>query len=65
MRNSDNTTSRMQVRSIYMGYTEVTNIAYREYISWINYVFPTKNQDKKNIKDGIKPDNMVWGNKLD
>ncbi|MGQ2118841.1 gliding motility lipoprotein GldJ [Ornithobacterium rhinotracheale] len=64
MRNWDNTPRRMQVRSFYMGDTEVTNIAYREYMSWINYVFPTSNPENKNINDGIKPDTLVWGNKL-
>ena len=64
MRDWNNTPRRMQVRSFYMGDTEVTNIAYREYMSWINYVFPTNNPENININNGIKPDTLVWGNKL-
>ncbi|MGI9527106.1 MAG: gliding motility lipoprotein GldJ [Weeksellaceae bacterium] len=64
MRDWNNTPRRMQVRSFYMGDTEVTNYEYRSYMSWISYVFPANNEENRIINEGVLPDTLVWGNKL-
>lgn len=64
MRDWNNTPRRMQVRSFYLGDTEVTNYEYREYMAWMAYVFPSSDKNNKLITDGILPDTLVWGNKL-
>lgn len=64
MRDWNNSPRRMQVRSFYLGDTEVTNYDYKEYMAWIAYVFPSTDPNNKNINRGILPDTLVWGNKL-
>lgn len=64
MRDWNNTPRRMQVRSFYMGDSEVTNYEYREYMAWMAYVFPSSDPNNKLITQGILPDTLVWGNKL-
>lgn len=64
MRDWNNTPRRMQVRSFYLADTEVTNYDYKEYMSWISYVFPSSDPNNENINKGILPDTLVWGNKL-
>lgn len=64
MRDWNNTPRRMQVRSFYLGDTEVTNYEYREYMAWMAYVFPSSDPNNRLINQGILPDTLVWGNKL-
>lgn len=64
MRDWNNTPRRMQVRSFYMGDTEVTNYDYRSYMAWMAYVFPANNKENRIINEGILPDTLVWENKL-
>lgn len=54
----------MQVRSFFLGDTEVTNYDYKEYMSWLAYVFPADNPNNINIRNGVLPDTLAWGNKL-
>ncbi|TDL99133.1 MAG: gliding motility lipoprotein GldJ [Flavobacteriaceae bacterium] len=60
----NNTPKRMQVRSFMIGETEVTNYEYKEYLSWLSYVFPPENKVNRDIVAGATPDSLVWGNKL-
>lgn len=64
MRDWNNSPRRMQVRSFYLGDTEVTNYEYREYMAWMAYVFPSSDPNNRLINQGILPDTLVWGNKL-
>ncbi len=64
MRDWNNSPRRMQVRSFYLGETEVTNYEYKEYMAWIAYVFPPNEQENRIINKGILPDTLVWRNKL-
>lgn len=64
MRDWNNTPRRMQVRSFYLGDTEVTNYEYREYMAWMAYVFPSSDPNNRLINQGILPDTLVWGNQL-
>jgi len=64
MHDWNNTPRRMQVSSFYIAETEVTNYEYREYTTWLKYVFPTTDPNFKNIYTGAMPDTLVWDNKL-
>lgn len=64
MRDWNNTPRRMQVRSFYMGDSEVTNYDYREYMAWMAYVYPSSEANNRVILDGILPDTLCWNNKL-
>jgi len=64
MHDWNNTPTRMQVRSFFIGDTETTNSEYREYITWLKYVFPPSDPNFKNIYEGALPDSMCWNNKL-
>lgn len=64
MHDWNNTPRRMQVSSFYIAETEVTNYEYREYTTWLKYVFPTSDPNFKNIYTGAMPDTLVWDNKL-
>ncbi|MDO5509666.1 MAG: gliding motility lipoprotein GldJ [Weeksellaceae bacterium] len=64
MRDWNNTPRRMQVRTFYLGDSEVTNYEYKEYMAWIAYVFPSSDPNNKIINDGILPDTAVWANRL-
>lgn len=60
----NNTPKRTQVRSFFIGESETTNYEYKEYLSWLEYVFPQDNPTNKSILRGSTPDSLVWGNKL-
>lgn len=60
----NNNPKRMQVRSFFIGETEVTNFEYKEYLSWLEYVFPPKKSEFDQIYAGALPDTLSWGNKL-
>lgn len=64
MRDWNNTPRRMQVRTFYLGDSEVTNYEYKEYMAWIAYVFPSDDPNNKMINQGILPDTAVWANRL-
>lgn len=64
MHDWNNTPRRMQVSSFFIGETEITNYEYREYVTWLKFVFPPSDKSFKNIYTGALPDTLVWNNKL-
>jgi sulfatase modifying factor 1 len=64
MHDWNNTPKRMQVSAFFMGETEITNYEYREYVTWLKYVFPPSDPSFKNIYTGALPDTLVWNNEL-
>ncbi len=55
---------RMQVSAFFIGETEITNYEYREYVTWLKFVFPPSDPSFKEIYKGALPDTLVWNNKL-
>lgn len=64
MHDWNNTPRRMQVSSFFLGETEITNYEYREYTTWLKFVFPSSDPNFKNIYSGALPDTLVWNNKM-
>lgn len=60
MHNWNNTPKRQQVRSFYTDEIEVTNIAYREYLSWLKKVFPPEEAQFSKIWQSALQDTTVW-----
>jgi gliding motility-associated lipoprotein GldJ len=57
----DNIPRRVTVSSFYMDETEVTNLAYREYIYWLERVY---GYDYPEVVQNALPDTLVWRSKL-
>jgi len=57
----NNAPRRVTVSSFYMDQTEVSNVAYLEYIYWLNRVF---GQDYPAVVQKALPDTLVWRNRL-
>ena len=57
----DNIPRRVTVPSFYMDQTEVSNLAYLEYLYWLQRVF---GQDFPAVVKNAKPDTLVWREKL-
>ena len=64
MHDWNNTPKRMQVSAFFIGETEITNYEYREYVTWLKFVFPPSDPSFKEIYKGALPDTLVWNNKL-
>lgn len=64
MHDWNNTPKRMQVRSFFIGETEITNYHYREYLTWLKVVFPPEEEQYKHIYEGSLPNPEVFNNKL-
>lgn len=64
MHDWNNTPRRMQVSSFFIGEAEITNYEYREYVTWLKYVFPPSDPQFRDIYTGALPDTLVWNNKL-
>lgn len=64
MHDWNNTPRRMQVSSFFIGETEITNYEYREYVTWLKFVFPPSDPSFKEIYTGALPDTLVWNNEL-
>lgn len=64
MHDWNNSPKRMQVRSFFLGESEVTNYQYREYLTWLKVVFPPEEEQYKHIYEGSLPDPEVFNNKL-
>jgi gliding motility-associated lipoprotein GldJ len=64
MHDWNNTPNQQHVMSFYMDETEVTNMMYMEYLSWLKTVFPPDQDNYKNIYEGASPDTLVWRNRL-
>ncbi|TRZ41594.1 gliding motility lipoprotein GldJ [Robertkochia solimangrovi] len=65
MHDWNNTPTQMHVQSFYMDETEVTNIMYLEYLSWLKSVYPPEEPAYRNIYTGALPDTLVWRNPLE
>lgn len=57
----DNIPRKVTVPSFYMDQTEVSNVAYLEYLYWLNRVFGT---DFPVVVRNARPDTLVWREKL-
>lgn len=57
----DNQPRKVTVSSFYMDQTEVSNLAYREYIFWLNRVY---GEDYPTVVQQAVPDTLVWRNRL-
>jgi len=56
---------RVTVPSFYIDRTEVANVHYREYIHWLNRIFPSEDDpNNKKIVDAALPDTLVWRSEL-
>ncbi|MFA5619642.1 MAG: gliding motility lipoprotein GldJ [Weeksellaceae bacterium] len=64
MKDWNNTPRRMQVRSFFIGESEITNYEYREYLTWLKVVFPPEETQYRHIYEGSLPDPEVFRNKL-
>lgn len=64
MHDWNNTPRRMQVSSFFIGETEITNYEYREYVTWLKYVFSSPDSNLKDVYTGALPDTLVWNNRL-
>ena len=64
MHDWNNSPQRMQVSSFFIGETEITNYEYREYLTWLKYVFQPADPSFKAIYEGALPDSTTWTNKL-
>lgn len=60
----NNSPVRMQVKSYFIGETEITNYEYREYLTWLKVVFPPEETQYKDIYTGALPDQTVFNNQL-
>jgi len=61
----NNIPRRVTVPSFYMDRTEVANVHYREYIHWLNRIFPVEDDpNNKKIMDAALPDTLVWRSEL-
>lgn len=57
----DNIPRRVTVPSFYLDQTEVSNVAYLEYLHWLGRVF---GQDYPSIVRNARPDTLVWRERL-
>ena len=64
MRDWNNSPVRIQVKSFYIGETEITNYEYREYLTWLKVVFPPEETLYKDIYNGALPDESIFNNTL-
>jgi gliding motility-associated lipoprotein GldJ len=56
---------RVTVPSFYIDRTEVANVHYREYIHWLNRIFPVEDDpNNRKIVDAALPDTLVWRSEL-
>ena len=53
----NNIPRRVTVSSFYMDETEVSNIAYREYVYWLSRTFTESNPE---VVEKARPDSLVW-----
>ena len=60
----NNSPVRMQVKSFFIGETEVTNYEYKEYLTWLKVVFPPEDTQYRDIYNGALPDETVFNNQL-
>ncbi|MDE3143167.1 MAG: SUMF1/EgtB/PvdO family nonheme iron enzyme [Bacteroidota bacterium] len=58
----NNIPKRVTVPSFFIDKTEVSNVAYREYLYWLDNVFSDPQYEK--VLEGAKPDTLVWRSEL-
>ncbi len=58
----NNQPKRVTVNSFFIDKTEVSNVAYREYLYWVENVFSDPQYEK--VVEGTKPDTLVWRSEL-
>ena len=54
----------MQVSSFFIGETEITNYEYREYLTWLKYVFPPSDPSFKEIYNGAFTGYLIMGQQI-
>lgn len=64
MHDWNNTPRRMQVSAFFIREAETTNYEYREYTTWLKFVFPSSDPSFKDVYSGALPDTLVWNNSL-
>ena len=64
MHDWNNTPNKQHVMSFYIDETEVTNVMYLEYLDWLEIVFPTQEEQYRQIYEGALPDTLVWRERL-
>ena len=57
----DNMPRKVTVSSFYLDQTEVSNLAYREYVFWLNRVY---GEDYPSVVQNALPDTLVWRDRL-
>ena len=60
----NNQPTQQYVNSFFMDETEVTNMMYTEYLSWLKMVYPPAEARYRKIYDSALPDTLVWRNTL-
>lgn len=60
----NNQPTQQYVNSFFMDETEVTNVMYTEYLSWLKMVYPPTEARYRNIYNAALPDTLVWRNRL-
>lgn len=60
----NNQATQQYVNSFFMDETEVTNMMYTEYLSWLKMVYPPSEARYRNIYNAALPDTLVWRNRL-
>ncbi|MEI2740278.1 MAG: SUMF1/EgtB/PvdO family nonheme iron enzyme [Chitinophagaceae bacterium] len=61
----NNIPRRVSVPSFYIDRTEVANVHYREYLHWLNKVFPVDGDEaNRKIVEAALPDTLVWRSEL-
>ena len=64
MHDWNNSPNKQHVMSFYIDETEVTNVMYLEYLDWLEIVFPTQEEQYRQIYEGALPDTLVWRERL-
>jgi gliding motility-associated lipoprotein GldJ len=60
----NNIPRRVSVPSFYIDRTEVANVHYREYLHWLEQVFPADDPENAQILEKALPDTLVWRSEL-
>ena len=60
----NNNATQQYVQSFFMDETEVTNLMYTEYLSWVKQVYPPTETRYRQIYSSALPDTLVWRNQL-
>ena len=64
MHDWNNTPTQQHIQSFYIDETEITNIMYLEYLSYLKNVYPPEDPKYANVYTGALPDTLVWRSRL-